>query len=438
MSNTSAIVKLWGLDIGAVLWDENSELAAFEYTPEFIATGIEVAPLKMPAAPGIKRFPGLNRDTFSGLPGLLADSLPDKFGNALINSWLARQGRRPDSMNPVERLCYVGRRGMGALEFFPAFEFADNEEHALDVKELVSLSNEVLNERAGLEAQLDTHVSADAMRRVLQVGTSAGGARAKAIIAWNETSGEVRSGQLDLPPGFAHWILKLDGITHNRDKESLDDPQGYGIREYVYYLMAKDAGLEMSECRLFRENGRSHFMTRRFDRSASGEKIMMQSLCALGHYDFNIPGACSYDELFIVMRDLGLGAKAIKQQFRRMVFNVLGCNRDDHTKNVAFLMDKQGQWSLSPAFDVTFSYNPLGKFTNGHQMTVNGKREEISRHDLLEVGLRAGLKKPFIVDAIEQVEHAVQQWQPLAEQHQVPTPLITETTQALTTVHHHL
>jgi len=426
-----ARVRLWGADVGAVVWDPASGTGSFEYFDSFIRAGVDLAPFHMPRRPGVWRFPSLNRDTFSGLPGLLADSLPDRFGNALINAWLARQGRKPESFNPVERLCYIGRRGMGALEYEPASGPAEVLGHAIEVAELVRLSNDVLNARAAGRASLDGDADADSMRQVLQVGTSAGGARAKAVIAWNEHSGEVRSGQMDVPPEFGHWILKLDGITHNRDKEASDDPQGHGIREYIYYLMARDAGIEMSECRLFEENGRHHFMTRRFDRRDRGEKKVMQSLCALAHADYNTPGAYSYEELFGVMRELGLGAAAAREQFRRLVFSVLGCNRDDHTKNTAFLMDKQGQWALSPAFDLTFAYNPLGQWTAGHQMTVNGKREGITRADLEVVGLRAGLQKAFVREVLERVDAALAQWSRRAEQFPLPEAIRADTSRAL-------
>lgn len=431
MPDSVAAVTLWGLPIGAVVWDGSKEVALFEYTPEFLSTGFEVAPIMMPASPGTKSFTHLNKETYSGLPGLLADSLPDKFGRAIINDWLARQGRKPNSLNPVERLCYVGTRGMGALEFTPSTDLGDDVDVDIDVKELVELSSAILSDHQDRKAVLDDKMTDETMRRVVMVGTSAGGARAKAIIGWNEATGEVRSGHLKLKPGFTHWIMKLDGISNNKDKEASSDPEGYGIREYLYYLMAKDAGIEMSESRLFRENGRSHFMTRRFDRTDDGEKVMMQSLCAMGHYDFNQPGSCSYDQLFVLLKDMGLGKKAVEEQFRRMVFCVLGCNRDDHTKNVAFLMDKQGEWSLSPAYDMTFAYNPTGEFTNGHQMLVNGKRDGITLSDLHEVGKRAGLKTPTIKSIIEQVDGALAQWPTLVSHEKLDQKLAWVTSQNL-------
>lgn len=431
MSLPGAMVTLWGAEVGAVTWDEDRQLAQFEYTPEFITRGVELAPLHMPCRPGIWEFPALNRDTFSGLPGLLADSLPDKFGNALIDAWLARQGRRADSFSPIERLCYTGRRGMGALEYNPAKGPATDRDEEIQIAEMVRLSNDVLNARTEGRGALDNQASAESMRHILQVGTSAGGARAKAVIAWNETTGEVRSGQTRAPKGFGYWILKLDGIDHNRDKEASDDPQGHGIREYLFYLMAIEAGIEMSECRLFEENGRHHFMTRRFDRKPSGEKLMMQSLCAIDHADYNRVGEYSYEQLFAVMRDLGLGMDTAKEQFRRMAFCVLGRNCDDHTKNTAFLMDKDARWKLSPAFDLTFSYNPNGKWTQGHQMTINGKRQHITRHDLLTVGKVAGLSTAFMAQAIEQVQDALTQWDALVKEQPLPEWLSEETRREL-------
>lgn len=431
MANSVAEVHLWGLQVGAVAWDASRSLATFEYTPEFCDLGIQLAPLKMPTSRQVYSFPSLNKDTYRGLPGMLADSLPDKYGDALINSWLARQGRSPDDADPVERLCFVGRRGMGALEYLPAKAPTNDPDEALQIDELVRVSERILSDRESLSATLTEDISDEAMRQVVHVGSSAGGARAKAIIQWNPQTGEVRSGQINLRTGFEYWILKLDGITHSRDKESTYDPQGYGIREYVYYEMAKAAGLEMTECRLLKENSRSHFMTRRFDREEDGGKLVMQSLCAIGHYDYNVPGSCSYDELFQVMKRLDLDATATKEQFRRMAFNVLGCNRDDHTKNTAFLMDKSGRWSLSPAFDITFSYNPTGSWTNGHQMTINGRRENIRRNDLILVAKRAGLSASTAAKIIDQVQAAMDLFPTLADKHDLPESLIDETARGL-------
>ncbi|MBA3979896.1 MAG: toxin HipA [Alcanivorax sp.] len=417
MSVEVAKVMLWGAEVGVVAWDSEASLADFQYAPGFIERGIEIAPLKMPLRKAPFRFSALNRDTFHGLPGLLADSLPDKFGHALFDAWLARQGRTADSANPVERLCYVGKRGMGALEFEPAAGPPDAEDIPLDVAELVSVSNQVLNARQQQRATLHERITPDEMRAIIQVGTSAGGARAKAVIAWNPDSGEVRAGQSDLPPGFQHWILKLDGISGNRDREAEADPQGYGIREYIYYEMARAAGISMSECRLLHENGRSHFMTRRFDRPQEGGKLLMQSLCALGHHDYNAPGQTSYEALFQLMKQLRLGRKAMQEQFRRVVFNVLGCNRDDHTKNIAFLMDKQGQWQLSPAFDLTFSWNPDGRFTHAHQMSLNGKRDGIHREDLNALARVADVPPRTAAQIIEQVDAALGQCATLCQKH---------------------
>ncbi|MFP1684279.1 type II toxin-antitoxin system HipA family toxin [Alloalcanivorax sp. C16-1] len=431
-------VSLWGMEIGALAWNPEKKVGEFQYTPEFLDTPFELAPLKMPKSPRVYGFPGLNEETFKGLPGMLADSLPDRFGNQLINAWLARQGRKPNSFNPVERLCYVGRRGMGALEYTPASGPRAATDAPIAVEELVRLSNKVLSDRGASSARLDEEIDEAAMQQILQVGTSVGGARAKAIIAWNEKTGEVRSGQLDLGEGFGHWILKLDGITENQDKEGFD-PQGYCAREYVYYLMAREAGMEMAECRLMEENGRRHFLTRRFDRAHSptgpgervGDKIFMQSLCALGHYDYNTPGSVSYDELFLDMEMLGLGRAAAQEQFRRLVFNVLAMNRDDHTKNTSFLMDKAGQWRLSPAYDVTFAFNPAGDFTSEHQMTINGKADGITRADLEAIAKRAGVSRQARDRIIDQVIEAVTLWPALSEEYGVPEALIKEADQGL-------
>ena len=419
---TVAEVKLWGRTIGAVSLLDGDPVAAFEYDGEFARSGIQVAPLVMPLSRRVYRFPELPRQTFLGLPGLLADSLPDKFGNALINAWLATQGRQPDSFNAVERLCYTGQRGMGALEFAPAIGPAPKQSRRIQVDRLVELASEVLSHRGDLRASFADEDKASALRDILRVGTSAGGARAKAVIAWNPTTNEVRSGQVSNGDGFEYWLLKFDGVSGNRDKE-LEDPVGYGLIEYAYYLMARDCGIEISDCRLLEENGRQHFMTRRFDRLDGGEKLHMQSLCALAHFDFNMAGAYSYEQALLVMRQLVLPMQAIEQQFRRMAFNIVARNQDDHVKNIAFLMDKAGDWSLSPAFDVTYSYNPNGAWTASHQMTMNGKREKFTLEDFKACARTASMKRGRAEAIVAEVQHSVAKWRQFAEQAGVPTPV---------------
>jgi len=406
---TDARVVLWGRDIAAVTWDDARELGVFQYAPEFLNSGIELSPLMMPLDGTIYQFSALPKETFRGLPGLLADSLPDKFGNALINAWLASQGRRPDSFNPVERLCYIGKRGMGALEFLPPLKGSPTASRAVEVEELVKLSNKVINERASLTGQLSGDDDTEAIGVILRVGTSAGGARAKAILAWNEATGEFRSGQLDPETGFSQWLMKFDGITNNRDKE-LADPQGYGRIEYAYSLMAAEAGINMTRCRLHEEGGRAHFMTKRFDRTDAGGKLHMQSLCAMMHFDFNNAGAYSYEQVFLAMKQLGLTRPEIEQQFRRAVFNVIARNQDDHVKNIAFLMNKEGQWSLSPAFDVSYSYNPRGDWTSQHQMSINSKRDGFELDDLIAFAGVGGIKKRKATRIVQEVAAAVSNW----------------------------
>ena len=302
---TVAAVELWGTRIGAVAVSDSNGVASFQYEPSFLASGIELAPLMMPLAERVYSFPELQRRTFRGLPGLLADSLPDRFGNNLINAWLARQGRTSESFDAVERLCYTGQRGMGALEFRPAQGPRAQASGAIQIAELVALASEILRQQQGLATSLQEPEREETLQTILRVGTSAGGARAKALIAWNATTGEVRSGQLDAPPGFGHWLLKFDGVSGNKDKE-LEDPQGYGLVELAYSRMARAAGITMTDCRLFEENGRQHFMTRRFDRDDAGNKLHMQSLGALAHFDYNEPGSYSYEQAFQVMRQLQL------------------------------------------------------------------------------------------------------------------------------------
>lgn len=412
--STVAEVRLWGRMIGAVSIDGPGEIAAFEYTDAFQRSGIEVAPLMMPLADRIYRFPDLPQQSFHGLPGMLADALPDKFGNAVIDAWLASQGRLPGEIDAVERLCYTGTRGMGALEFRPALGPTPNRSTPVQVDALVELASEVLRSREDLDASFADKDKEHALREILRVGASAGGARAKAVIAWNRQTNEVRSGQVKAPAGFEYWLLKFDGVSNNRDKE-LADPKGYGAIEYAYALMAQAAGIEMAECRLFEENGRRHFMTRRFDRLASGEKLHMQSLGAIAHFDFNNAGGHSYEQALLVIRRLGLSMDEIEQQFRRMAFNVVARNQDDHVKNIAFLMDKQGKWSLAPAFDMTYSYNPTGSWTSRHQMSLNSKRDGFNVIDFKAVAETISMKRGRAETILGEVVDAVRRWREFAE-----------------------
>lgn len=417
--STLAEVRLWGRTIGAVSLQDGEEVASFEYDAEFAQSGIQIAPIVMPLSRRVYRFPELSRPTFLGLPGLLADSLPDKFGNALIDAWLASQGRQANSFNAVERLCYTGERGMGALEFIPAIGPSARQTTRIEVGQLVELASEVLTRRNNLQATFATEGSEDALRDILRVGTSAGGARAKAVIAWNPKTNEVRSGQVKAGKGFEYWLLKFDGVSGNKDKE-LEDPKGYGMIEYAYFLMGLECGIDINECRLFEENGRSHFMTRRFDRLADGEKLHMQSLCALAHYDFDMAGAYSYEQAFLVMRQLQLPMQAIEQQFRRMAFNIVARNQDDHVKNIAFLMNKSGEWSLSPAFDLTYSFNPAGAWTASHQMTMNGKRDNFTMEDFNACAKTASMKRGRAANIVAEVQATVSKWRPFAEEAGVP------------------
>ncbi len=420
---TTASVRLWGKNIGAVTWEEEQDLALFEYDPAFQSAGIEVAPLTMPVGPGIFRFPALSRDSFKGLPGFLADSLPDKFGNAVIDAWLAREGRPRGSMNPVERLCYTGTRGMGALEYHPEADFRKAPGDTLSISALVDLAQEVIDEREELHGALQGNEEDEAaLRDILRVGTSAGGARAKAVLAWNRSMGEFRSGQVDAEEGFEHWLMKFDGVSGNKDKE-LADPMGFGRLEYSCYLMAKDAGIDMSESRLYEEGGRAHFMTKRFDRTDGGQKVHMQSLCAMRHFDFNMARAYSYEQAIETARMLKLPRKDLEQQVRRAFFNVTIRNQDDHTKNIAYLMDRTGKWTLSPAYDVVYAYNPAGSWTSQHQMSINGKTTGFSDGDLLELASFADISKTPAKKLLTEIRDTVSEWGKYAERAGVPADL---------------
>jgi serine/threonine-protein kinase HipA len=411
----TAIVKLWGDTVGAVAWLDDREYAIFEYDKDFLKKGLDVSPITMSLndarrGDGKFAFSSLNKETFLGLPGMLADVLPDKFGNSIIDAWLARNGRDSSDFSPVERLCYIGKRGMGALEFLPAVMDKYDESVAVEIAELVKLAQEVMNERKDLEVQFGgtDHENADAILDILRVGTSAGGARPKAVIAMND-KGKVVSGQADVPKGYDYWLLKFDGVT---DLE-LGEPREYGRIEYAYHLMAKDAGIEMTECKLLEENGRAHFMTKRFDR-VNGTKQHMQTLCGIAHYDFNMAGAYSYEQAFEVMRKLRLSKAEATEQYRRMLFNIIARNQDDHTKNISFLMGTDGKWKLSPAYDVTYSHNPDGKWTNQHQMSVNGKRDHFNKDELISTGKFISISRPE--EILNEVLAAVDKWMEFAQE----------------------
>ena len=359
-------------------------------------------------------FPALARNTFKGLPGLVADSLPDKYGNAIIDAWLASQGRTAASFHPVERLCYVGSRGMGALEFQPATLGPPTSKRAVEVASLVNLANRILDERAGFRGAFAGSDDQESINDILRVGTSAGGARAKAILAWNPETNEFRSGQVDAGEGFEHWLMKFDGITSSHDTE-VATPTGYGKIEYAYHLMAVAAGIEMTTCRLHHEGVRSHFMTKRFDRSANGGKRHMQSLGAIAHYDYRQPASYSYEQAIQVIRRLKLPRKDLDQQVLRAIFNVVGRNCDDHVKNIAFLMNRRGEWRLSPAFDISYAWNPSGEWTSRHQMSVNGKRDGFERDDLLALARAADIKKARAEQMLKGVIEVVRRWPDFAK-----------------------
>ena len=415
MTVNVAEVWLWGHRVGAVALDD-SGLGVFEYDNDFLKLGLDVAPMMMPLEDArrghvLHSFPALNRETFKRLPGLLADTLPDKFGQAIVDAWLARQGRSSDDFSIIERLCYTGSRAMGALEFKPTVIQHLGQPVAIEIAEMITLIQNVMAHRNALDATLtnDEQVNQQALLDILRIGTSAGGARAKAVIAYNEKTGAVLSGQADAPAGFEHWLLKFDGVSDIEFGSTSD----FGRIEYAYYNMALTAGINMAESRLLEENGRAHFMTRRFDRVA-GNKLHMQSLCAIQHYDFNMAGAYGYEQALMSMRKMKLSKKEQRQQYKRMVFNIVARNQDDHTKNIAFLMDRQGEWSLSPAFDMTHSYKPGEGWTQTHQMSINGKRDHFTRQDLIKVAETNDLKNPDNV--IHEVMEAVAQWPKFASE----------------------
>lgn len=402
-------VVAWGETVGAVTLDPTSGAYAFEYTASWIDRGVELAPLHMPARPEVFVFPALNPATYYRLPPMLADALPDRFGNAVIDAWMAQRGIPADAITPLDRLAYTADRAMGALEFRPPAGGLVTDTTAIALADLVTAA------RRALSGELTDDPDAEAaLEQLIAVGTSAGGARAKAVIAYNPDTHQIRSGQLDAPDGFEHWLVKLDGVGADPTRETrLGEGSSYAIVEYAYHLMARAAGLDMTECRLLPEGPRTHFMTRRFDRTPNGERLHMLSLCGLAHLDFNYAGAHSYEQYLSVIDQLGLGAETREQAFRRIVFNVAAVNRDDHTKNLAFLCTPEGRWTLAPAFDVTYAHNPAGAWTARHQMTVAGKGDSITRADLEQVGDRYAV--PGYRHVIDEVLAAVDDWTTFAE-----------------------
>jgi len=407
---TNAEVWLWGTRIGYVHMETAQSAAAFEYDKAFLASGIEVSPLQMPLSDRVYTFPELAADAFHGVPGLLADSLPDRFGNAVIDKWLVQIGRAPESFSAVERLCYTGKRGMGALEYVPATGPAQDKVEPVDVDALVKFASEILSARE----EISVSANDISIEQLLKLGTSAGGARAKAIIAWNETTGEIRSGQVNAGKDYTYWLMKFDGVNGNGDRGEKDKPE-YTLIEYAYHLMAQDAGIRMNECRIFEHHGLHHFMTKRFDREADGKKLHMQTLAALAHIDYNIPCLCGYEQAAFYARQLGCGMSDVEQLFRRMVFNVLTVNQDDHVKNFSFLMDRRGQWSLAPAYDLTFAYSPHNRWLAAHQMTVNGKNKDIEEADILIAGKNMGLSSRMCKNILDQVKNTTSDWEKYAD-----------------------
>jgi len=412
-----AEVKIWGQLAGAVSWNEATGLASFEYAPEFKKLNWDLAPLKMPVSSSQKiiSFPELRKDkndefdTFKGLPGLLADVLPDKYGNQLINMWLARQGRPQDSMNPVEMLCFIGTRGMGALEFEPIILKENKRTFSIEIESLVDITQKILSGREAFTANLHKDEE-KAVLEILKIGTSAGGARPKAVIAYNEKTGEVKSGQTKTPNGFEHWLIKLDGVSDVQ----LGVSKGYGRVEMAYYNMAKSCGIEMMQSRLLEENGRAHFMTKRFDREGVDIKHHIQTFCALKHFDYNLVTSFSYEQLFQTMRELKLSYPDAEQMYRRMVLNVIARNCDDHTKNFSFRLKKGGKWELAPAYDVCHAYKPDHRWVSQHALSINGKRTAITKEDLLIIGKSINNKKAASI--IEEISDTVSQWKKFADE----------------------
>lgn len=408
-----ARVQIWGQTVGAISCDKDTGLCAFQYDPSWIRTAIELSPVKLPLSDRIYQFPALSRETYRGLPGAFADSLPDDFGNALVDAWLAREGRDKDSFSGLERLLYTGRRGMGAFEYFPSIDTGLESPEIVELESLIDMAQFVLNQREKLSGTLGSDSSRESLYALFQVGTSAGGARPKAVIGINKARTEIRSGQVDLPEGFEHYLLKFDGVAESSEtKKMFGKPQGFGRMEYAYYRMAKDAGISMSDCELLIDGARAHFMTKRFDRMGN-KRVHYQSLCAMDHADYKMPGHYSYEQLFSLMRSMRLSRAQALELYRRMVFNIVARNHDDHTKNFGFILNEQHAWELTPAFDMAYSYKPGSKWLNSHQMSLNGKRDDFTRKDLLAPAEKFKKEANRIIDEVTEI---VSQWPKYAKE----------------------
>ena len=417
MGNLIVDVKLWGQMVGSLMWDASSEMAVFEYDSRYRRNGLDIAPLTMPLSKGTRpfSFPANRNECFKGLPGLIADSLPDKYGDQIITEWFKRQGLSINDITPLERLSYMGKRGMGALEFEPSKAAAAlNESSEIYIDELTRLAEDIFTKRDAFQSRMiqEDKIILD----ILRVGTSAGGAKPKAIIAYNDETNEVRSGQVKAPEGFGYWILKFDGTTYSEHGSIMEkQAKGIGNVEYAYYKMAKACGIEMMESRLLEEGDSHHFMTRRYDRTDNGEKIHVQTAAALAHLDRD--QRHSYEEVFGIIRKMGLPMESSVEFFRRMVFNVVARNNDDHTKNFSFLMDKKGNWTLAPAYDLCYTYKPGGQWVGQHQLSLNGKRDDFTRQDLLTVGENMGIRQ--CAGIIDQVVEVVSHWHQYASENGV-------------------
>lgn len=408
MNDLIVNVNIWGKNVGSLMWNDKNNVALFQYDKKFLTSDLDLSPIAMPLIESRKdkvyQFLNNRNMCFNGLPGLVADSLPDKFGTQIINEWFLSVGMPNEHITPLDRLCYVGKRGMGALEYIPSHSLSLESSSILHIDELTRLADSIFKNRDGFRENLKSQNKA--ILDILKIGTSAGGAKPKAIIAYNDLTGEVRSGQVKAPDGFAYWLLKFDGTSFSEHGKINENPRGIGNIEYAYHLMAKDCGITMTECRLLNEGKYSHFMTKRFDRLDNGEKLHVQTLAALGHLDRD--ARHSYEEIFVIMKKMNLPYTQQEELFRRMVFNVVSRNHDDHTKNFSFIMNNRGKWSIAPAYDLCYSYSPSGKWTNKHQLSINGKQDNFTYQDFLKVGKIYGINNPK--EIISHIADVVSNW----------------------------
>lgn len=422
----SVDVFLWGTKIGMLDYEPGqTEIATFEYDENFIKVGIELSPINVSTQNKIYNFDNISFNTFHGLPGFIADSLPDKFGNQLIDQYFTQKGKNNNEITALDRLLYIGDRGLGALEYRPSIDFNNSQDTKLDLRSLSELAELVLNKKDILKSNLNNADKESALK-LLKVGSSAGGARSKALVAL-DSEGNIYDGTINHANiKCKYYLLKFDN-DNNSDRDN-KDPKGMTKIEYIYSLFAKKCDIDTPITDYIEDGDDFHFLIERFDRINKGnklDKLHYVSWCGMAHAHRDITGAYSYEQLVLTARNIGLGQDTAKEIFKRAVFNIVGKNQDDHTKNFGFLMDRQGNWRLSPSFDMTYSYDPLGKWTKNHQINLNGKQNSFTKEDIITFGKYCGLNKNKSLDILNKTIYIFKKFEEYADKYNVSDKLKT-------------